>query len=112
MTTPGDLRELIELQQLATVPDGAGGSTTSWVSFLDPTPARIKALKGGEAVMQGRLTSVQTLVVTLRWQLALLEADTTLRLINCRTSEQYDIKAITPDERKEFVDILCTTGAL
>jgi SPP1 family predicted phage head-tail adaptor len=112
MTQAGDLRELIELQSLVTVSDGAGGSTTSWVSFIDPTPARIKVLRGGETVMQGRLASMQTLVITLRWQPAFMEADTTLRLVNVRTSENYNILTITPDERKQFVDILCQTEAL
>lgn len=111
MTKAGDLREQIELQALVTVSDGAGGSTQSWETVVT-APARIKTLKAGEAVMAGRLASTQTLVVTIRNQPALADAATTWKLRNTRTNKTYEIKAITPDERGAFVDILCETGVI
>lgn len=74
-------------------------------------PAHIRFLKGGETVMAGRLASVQTLVVTVRNQSGLGDADTTWRLTSTRSGRVYDIRAITPDERAAFVDFLCQTGA-
>jgi SPP1 family predicted phage head-tail adaptor len=111
MTTAGDLRERVELQALVTVSDGAGGSTQSWETVLTAAAA-IKVLKAGEEVMQGRLASEQTLVVTLRWQPALADALTTWKLKNVRSGKLYNIKSITPDVRKAWVDILCQTDVL
>jgi SPP1 family predicted phage head-tail adaptor len=111
MTTAGDLREKVELQALVTVSDGAGGSTQSWETVLTAS-AGIKVLKAGEEIMQGRLASEQTLVVTLRWQPALADALTTWKLKNVRTGKLYGIKSITPDVRKAWVDILCQTDVL
>jgi SPP1 family predicted phage head-tail adaptor len=111
MTTAGDLRERVELQSLVTVPDGAGGSSQSWETVLTAAAA-IKVLKAGEEVMQGRLASTQTLVVTIRNQPALADAATTWKLKNVRTGKLYNIKSITPDVRKAWVDILCQTDVL
>jgi head-tail adaptor len=93
------------------VSDGAGGSTQSWETVLT-APARIRVLKAGETVMQGRLASTQTLVCTVRNQPALEDAATTWKLRNTRTDKTYEIKSITPDERGAFVDILCETGVI
>lgn len=111
MTQAGDLREEIELQALVTVSDGAGGTMQSW-EVVATSPARIKVLKAGETVMAGRLASTQTLVVTIRNQPALADAATTWKLRNTRTDKTYSIKAITPDERGAFVDILAETGVV
>jgi SPP1 family predicted phage head-tail adaptor len=111
MTGAGALTEEIELQALVTVSDGAGGSTQSWETVLT-APARIRVLKAGEAVMQGRLASTQTVVCTLRWQPDLADAKTTWKLRNVRSNQQYEIKAITPSEDKAWCDILCETGVI
>lgn len=111
MTRAGELRELIELQALVSVPDGGGGSTQSWETVVT-APARIKVLKAGETIMAGRLASTQTLVVTVRNQSAVADALTTWKLLNVRTGSLYEIKSITPDERGAWVDILAETGVI
>ncbi|WP_445222119.1 phage head closure protein [Bradyrhizobium sp. Pa8] len=109
MTQPGELRQEVKLEKQVSVSDGAGGSTISWVEVLT-TPARIKYLKGGETVMSGRLQGTQTVVVTVRNQPGLGDADPTWRLTSTRSGRAYDIKSITPDERSAFVDILAEIG--
>jgi SPP1 family predicted phage head-tail adaptor len=109
MTSAGDLRHEIKLERQVTTPDGAGGSTTTWQEVIT-TPARIKVLKGGETVMAGRLQGTQTVVVTLRNQPGLGDADSTWRLTSTRSGRVYDIKSITPDERGAWLDILAEIG--
>ena len=115
MTTAGDLRERVELQALVMTPDGGGGYISEYVPQLTAAAA-IKVLKAGEEVMQGRLATEQTLVVTLRWQPALADALTTWKLKNVRTGKLYDIKSITPDVRKAWLIFyarrMCCSGEL
>ncbi|UPT93023.1 phage head closure protein [Bradyrhizobium barranii subsp. apii] len=109
MTSAGDLRSEIKLERQVLTPDGAGGSTVEWVEVVT-TPARIKYLKGGETVMAGRLQGNQTVVVTLRNQPGLGDADTTWRLTSTRSNRVYDIKAFTLSEDGAWLDILADTG--
>jgi SPP1 family predicted phage head-tail adaptor len=111
MTRAGDLREQIELLKQVTTPDGAGGSTVEWVVQIT-TRAAIKVLKAGEEVMSGRLQGKQSLVVTTRYQTALDGVDGTWRLRNVRTSQEYNIRAVTPDVRRHWCDVLCETDSL
>jgi SPP1 family predicted phage head-tail adaptor len=111
MTAAGNLTEKVQLLALVTVPDGAGGSTTSWEPQLTARAA-IKVLKSGEAVMAGRLQGTESIVFTLRYQAALAAADTTSRLLNMRTGKEYNVRAITPDPMLQWVDVLVTSDEL
>ncbi len=57
----------ITLQRFMRTPDGAGGSTESWVSFTsDPTPwANVKAKGGREGLVEGRTTATFVVVFTI-----------------------------------------------
>jgi SPP1 family predicted phage head-tail adaptor len=108
MTSAGTLTEKVTILKMISVPDGGGGSTVSWEPLLTARAA-IKVLTAQEAVMQGRLEGIETLVSTLRYQQALATADTTCRLRNERTGRQYNVRGITPDPRLQWCDVLCTT---
>ncbi|MGR4929053.1 phage head closure protein [Bradyrhizobium sp. CAR08] len=105
MTAAGNLTEKVTLLALVTVPDGAGGSTQSWQPQLTARAA-IKVLKASETVLAGRLQGIETIVFTLRYQAALVTADSTSRLLNVRTGKQYNVRAITPDPRLQWCDLL------
>ena len=111
MMQAGELREKIELLKQVSTPDGAGGSTISWEVQVTARAA-IKVLKASETVMAGRLQGTQTLVATVRWQAALADVDGTWRLRNARTGNDYNIRAVTPDVRKQWCDVLCETDEL
>ncbi|ABE62541.1 conserved hypothetical protein [Nitrobacter hamburgensis X14] len=111
MVASGNLREKIELLKQVSVPDGAGGSTIDWVVQVTARAA-IKVLKASETVMAGRLQGTQTLVATLRYQAALASVDGTWRLRNVHTDSEYNIRAVTPDTRQQWCDVLCETDEL
>lgn len=111
MVAAGDLREKIELLKQVSTPDGAGGSTIEWVVQVTARAA-LKVLKASETVLAGRLQGTQTVVCTLRYQSALAGVDGTWRLRNSRTGNDYNIRAVTPDVRKQWCDVLCETDEL
>lgn len=109
MTQAGDLRELVELQDYVEVDDGYGGVTQEWqTAFTEP--ARIRTLKGGETVIAGRLAGTQTLVITVRYQPDVEDVTPAWRARNARSGTIYNIRSVTVDERKAFVDLLCESG--
>lgn len=111
MTAAGSLRDNVEFLKLVSVPDGGGGSTNSWVAQFQARAA-IKVLKAGENVLAGRLQGTQTLVATVRYQAAVAAVDGTWRLRNVHTDSEYNIRAVTPDTRHQWVDVLCETDEL
>lgn len=109
LTTGGDLREVIELQDFVAIDDGYGGQTQTWETVMT-APARIRTLTGGETVIAARLQGTQTLVATVRHQPAMNDVTSAWRAKNGRTGIMYNIRSVTVDERKAFVDILMESG--
>lgn len=105
----GELRESIELQNYTSVDDGYGGQTQTWETVMT-TAARIRTLKGGETVIAGRLTGTQTLVITVRYQPDMEDVTPAWRARNARSGTMYNIRSVTVDERKAFVDLLVEAG--
>lgn len=112
MTGAGALRETVNFQEQSLEDDGFGNMIAGDFETVFATAARIRTLKGGETVTAGRLNGTQTHVLTCRWQPAFDAITTAWRAVNSRTNQQYEIRAITPDERKAFVDVLCETGTI
>lgn len=109
MTTTGDLREVVELQNYVEVDDGYGGVIQTWETEIT-APARIRTLKGGETVIAGRLAGTQTLVITVRYQPDMEDVTPAWRARNARSGTMYNIRSVTVDERKAFVDLLVEAG--
>lgn len=109
MTGAGDLRESVHFQQPTESDDGFGTIIVGPPATVFTAPARIQILRGTETVMAGRLAGKQTVAITVRWQPAFDEIDSTWRAVNARTATIYNIKSVEPDERKAFVNILTET---
>lgn len=105
LTTASDLREVIDLQAFTEVPDEWGGTKLEFGTVFT-APARIRTLKAGETVMAGRLAGTATLILTIRWQPAAADITPAWKAVNTRSGAIYEIKAVTTDERKAWVDIL------
>lgn len=109
MTTAGDLRESVHLQVRSQETDELGNVIGDFATQFT-IPARIKVLKGGEEVMAGRLASVQTAVITGRYQPALAAITTDWRAVDARRGTIFNIRSITPTARGDFIDLLCQSG--
>lgn len=105
----GDLRELVELEELAEVDDGRGNTTTDWVARAK-CAARFQYLRGSETVMQARLEGRQPIAVTVRQTPAVAQATPDWRIKDVRSGATWQIRSISPNERKSYVDLLCERG--
>lgn len=114
MTGAGDLRECIEFQQRGMEDDGFGNVTPSGpYATVFTAAARRVILKGGETVMASRLTGVQTVVFTIRYQQAAIDAvDNTWQLRDARKGTLYNVKSVEPDPAYAWVTILAEKGSL
>jgi len=111
MTTAGDLRESIRLEeQVPGGDDGYGNTLPDTWTARSTFPARIRVLKGSETVIAGRLAGTQTVVLTGRYHDAMTPITTAWRAVDTRRGTIFNIRSITPDERGDYFDILCQSG--
>lgn len=73
-------------------------------------PARRQILRGDESVMNAKLTGVQTVLWTIRYQPAANAMDNTWRVKDLRSGMAYNIVSVEPDERNAFVSVVCKKG--
>lgn len=111
MTTAGDLRESIRLEeQVPGGDDGYGNTLPDTWTARSNFPARIRVLKGNETVFAARLTGTQTVVITGRWHDDMSAATTAWRAVDARRGTIFNIRSITPSERGDYFDILAQSG--
>ncbi len=106
MTHAGQLRDRVSFQQRSL--DVNGDRRGAWVEEFT-RPARIVALRGTEVVLQQRLAGVQPSVVTVRADAATRGVTNAWRIVP-DTGAPLNIRAVTPDERRVWLDILGDTG--
>lgn len=80
-----------------------------WESRVSGLIGRVTYLRGGEAVIAGRLDGRNTVVVRFRRK-AVPEITTAWRLKDSDSNEVFDIKSIAPNGRSE-IDLTCTVGS-
>jgi SPP1 family predicted phage head-tail adaptor len=90
--------------------DAEGGETVGDWTEQFTCAARIRPLVGSEPVIAQRLTGVQPAVITVRSSSLTRTVDSSWRIRNARTGTQYNIRAVTPDERRAYIDFLCEAG--
>jgi head-tail adaptor len=106
----GDLRERVAFDLRSGVSDGAGNFEDAWTETVAPVAARIRPLKGGESVVAQRLQGSQPVVITVRSSAATRALTTDCRARALRSGKTYNVTAVTPDERRAYVDLLCVAG--
>lgn len=68
MTTVGELRERISIERATTVADGHGGQDVTWAAvYTRGVWAKVQSVRGREEERQGRLATVETYLVTVRF---------------------------------------------
>jgi SPP1 family predicted phage head-tail adaptor len=110
MIQPGEMREVLDLQKMGEGQDEYGNPVPGGYETQFSVPARIRTLKAGETVIASRLAGTATLVATIRWQPAVADMATDWRAVNGRDGTTYNIRAITVDERRAWVDLLMESG--
>lgn len=70
--------DVAAVQRPQHVPDGAGGSTTTWTTVTDELPCRVAWQSGGEDSVDGRPETTAAFRVTVPWD---ADIETTDRLV-------------------------------
>lgn len=105
----GELRERVTFEKRASADDGYGNTQGAWAAQFSVS-ARIRMLRGTETVMAQRLSGVQPVVVTVYSETRTRALTPDWRLVDARVGTVYNIRTVTPDERKVFIDLLCDSG--
>lgn len=105
----GKLRERVTFEERGL--DDNGDRLGEWLP-VTTVWARIMTLKGSEPVLQQRLQGVQPVVITVRSSPVLREATTAWRAVHERTGQPFNIRAVTPDEKRAFIDFLADDNGL
>lgn len=105
----GELRERIAFDEIAEDETSYGVAAGDWDEMFRRA-ARIRRLVGGEPVIAERLTGVQPVVITVRSDSDTRTVTTAWRIRDVRTSAAYQIRAVTADEKRRYIDFLCEIG--
>lgn len=105
----GELRERISFWMQAESPTSYGIAAGDWVLQFT-VAARIRPLLGSEPVLAQRLNGVQPVVITIRANDNARRIDTSWQARNARTGIAYQIRAITPGEKRDYLDLLSESG--
>lgn len=101
----GELRHRIQIQRKVTTGGSLGHSSTSWQVHAEVW-ADVRHLGGIEGIKAGAITSTVQASCRIRWRDDVTPADRVA--IN---GMAYNIEAVLPDARRQFVDlVLKTTG--
>ena len=102
MTSPGDLRHRLVLEEAQRVSDDAGGFTESWIEVATIWAA-LQPSGGSEAVESGRLAGRVSHTVTFRYRAGVTPA------MRFRLGPRvfHILAAIDEDERRRWLRCLC-----
>ena len=101
----GNLRNKIEIQRRAKVPDGGGGFTLSWVKVFS-TYAEIKPMTGSEGLVGMQLQAQVSHDIIIRYRAGVTAANRVLfegRPFNI-------VSVINVEERKKWLQLRCMEG--
>jgi SPP1 family predicted phage head-tail adaptor len=105
----GKLKERVAFDKQTGTPNGRGGTVTTWVEQF-ACAAQFTYLRGGETVMQGRLTGKQPLVIRVRYSASTtMRATTDWRIRDARKGTVFAIRSIVP-VANQWIDITCESG--
>ena len=97
----GLLRDSIVVQQQTTTVDDVGQRADSW-STVATVWADVRHKTGLEAIKAGSDVSTVSVSIRIRYR-----ADIAAGMRVSHRSAVYDIEAVLPDARREFVDLAC-----
>jgi SPP1 family predicted phage head-tail adaptor len=103
----GELRERITIERATTTSDGHGGRTVTWSPvYSNGVWAKVQSVRGREEERQGRLSTVETYLVTVRFAVSV----TTLDRVVWR-GRTMNIRAVADREgTREWLTLECETG--
>lgn len=105
----GELRNAIAFESQESEDGDYGTIGGSWCEQFTRS-ARIRYLRGSEPVLAQRLVGVQPAVITVRSDSETRCVTSSWRLRDARTGTLFNIRSVTPDEKRQYIDYLVDAG--
>lgn len=109
----GALRERVNLSQRETqnpdAPNDYGNTIDAWVE-QGTVAAQYIHVRGSETVLAGRLAGQHTQVIRVRASALTRQVSTDWRVTDARTGQEFNVRDVTLDPRRRYVDLLCEAG--
>lgn len=102
----GELTERVSIERATTTDDGHGGQNVTWASVYSVW-ANVKSVRGREEERHGRLSAVETYLVTVRFGVLATVLDRVVwrgKTMNVRA-------AADRDSTREWLTLECEAGA-
>lgn len=103
------LIESVAFDKLVSVPDGYGGTETTWEEQF-ACRANFRYLRGSEKVIAARLEGVQPVVVTIRQQDASEVVTPDWRMRDVRRGTVYAVRTIIPSDDRRWFELTVESG--
>lgn len=106
----GQLRERFSFQKRVSLAgDGYGNFEGAWQAQFEVSGRR-QMLRGGETVMQARLGGKQPSIISVRNSSQARTITTDWRAVDTRSGDVWNIRSISPEEKRDGIDLLCERG--
>lgn len=105
----GELRERFEFQERVAASDGYGNEQGAWAARYE-CAGRRQMLRGGESVMASRLEGRSPAIITIRANSMARAITTDWRARDIRSEELWNIRSISPSEKRDYLDLLVEKG--
>lgn len=109
MSTAGKLTERVAFDKRVDVEDGHGNTVDDFVEQFRCW-AEYKHIRGGESVMQSRLDGKHVQVIRVRASTQVRVVTTDWRIRDTRTEVEFNIRDITFDTSRAWLDFLVDGG--
>ena len=90
-------------------PNDYGNTVADWADE-GTVSAEYIHLRGGEAVMAGRLQGRHPQIVRVRASALTRQVETHWRVTDARTGTHFNVRDVTPDPGRAWIDWLCEVG--
>jgi SPP1 family predicted phage head-tail adaptor len=107
--TAGPLRQRFAFDERVIDADGYGNERGTWVERFRVWAQRMM-LRGGEDVLAARLEGRAPAVIVVRATTDARRVTTDWRARDLRSGQVFNVRAVTPRERRDYLDFLCETG--
>lgn len=109
MSDAGDLYHRVAFDVRVDAEDGAGNTQGDWEEQFSRRAA-FTHLRGGESVMASRLEGKHIQVIRVRACAQTRQVTTDWQVRDVRTAVAYNIRDVTPDSSRLWIDFLVESG--
>lgn len=109
----GNLYYKVGLQKQTTAnpdsPADYGNTVDVWDEQFE-CRAEFRHLRGNEEILAARLQGTHIQVITVRSSTETRQITTDWRVVDKRTSEEFNIRDVTAETNRQFISLLCEKG--